>query len=139
MCGTLKYENTAGKIGKIPPGCSPKQVTTIIREDGSHDIAQWLGHIRGEKGPPALPHERVLIPAREYTEKDTPFQVPPGKAIEAYLITSPNYPQGEGVFIVTRPATEEELKICPHPRHPTFCEMTLTTSEAGPIAAKRQV
>lgn len=111
MCGTLKYENVNHKIG---------QIVVAHTHDGGTRYTKWLGHIREENGPPKLPHERVKIQVDEYTEAGVSFKVPPNMAIDAYLIKSENYPDGQGVFIITRDAHPEELARCPHLRHPKF-------------------
>ncbi len=86
--------------------------------------APWLGHVRSETQDKILKDagspERINIPATEYTERGVPFSVPPGHAIEGVLIKNKNFPQGQGIFIVTRPVSEEEKKKCSHPRHPKF-------------------
>lgn len=119
MCGTLKYEGTSKKIGKVLGITVDRNQNAIaIRSDGSHIIAQWLGFVRSESGLPKLPHEIVHLPAKVYYEQGVPFSVPPGKAIKAFLVNCKNYPTGKGIFIITRNATPEELKRCKHPRHP---------------------
>ena len=109
MCGTIKYEGVARKIGDLVP------------YNGANGIqyAPWLGHSRQESAipPNSTP---VSLPVDSYTEKGVPFAVPTGKQIDAYLVSSPNFPQGKGIFIITRPVTDEEKKLCTHPRHPRF-------------------
>ena len=121
MCGTLKYEMTAKKIGN-PISATPNQIVSVQKGDGSMVMSRWLGHIREESGTPVLAHEPVKIYATQYTEKNVPFLVPLDKAIDAYLIFSDNYPGGKGVFIITRKATNKELLRCKHPRHPRFID-----------------
>jgi hypothetical protein len=111
VCGTIKYEGISRKIGdlveyEVPP---TRAIWT----------APWLGHCREESGIPENATE-VKIFAGSYTEKGVEFSVPPGKKINAYLIKSPHFPGGEGIFLITRPVTQEELKRCQHPRHPKY-------------------
>ena len=120
MCGTLKYEVTGKKIGNLT--ATPNQPVTVEKMDGSSQLVRWLGHIREESGPPKPPHEQVRIPVTEYTEGGVVFQVPRGKALEGYIIKSPNFPSGEGLFLITRNATPTELKRCRHPRHPRIVD-----------------
>lgn len=108
MCGTIKYENIAGRIGHLVP---------VITSSGKIREVPWLGHSRSESLQPKN-SEKVYISVSEYTERDISFSVPKGKVIEGWLVQSPNFPRKEGLFIITRPATQEELKKCPHPRHP---------------------
>lgn len=111
MCGTIKYEGVANKIGHLVyfevPNCRGRLSAT------------WLGHCRSEKGAPPNSQEVTLI-GTSYTEKGIEFSIPQGYAISAYLIDSPNFPNGKGIFVRTRDATSEELKKCSHPRHPVL-------------------
>jgi hypothetical protein len=114
MCGSIKYENIAHKIGNL---------VTVFKQTGEKIEAPWLGHIRDDNPNPPADKETVVIPVKEYTEKGVWFSVPENYAIEANLITNKAFPNGYGVFIVTRNATKEELKKCSHPRHPRFLKL----------------
>lgn len=111
MCGSLRLEGFEKKIGVTIP---------IITNKNEHLDVQWLGHHRSEnpKDPPNSERVRVLTSA--YTEKEVEFPVPEGQCIEGLLVKHKNFPNGTGLFIVTRPATKEELTKCKHPRHPVF-------------------
>lgn len=101
------------KIGHILP----------VQVAGETQEVPWLGHARSEtlEKNGFLPNQQMgTITPKEYTEKGVPFKVPPGKSIEVVITTSSNFPSGKGAFIVTRPASAEELKRCPYPRHPKF-------------------
>jgi len=111
MCGTIAYENTSHKIGNL---VAYQDEDRILR-------APWLGHARQESPRPAN-SKLVKLIAETYTEKGVEFQVPQGKQVEAYLVKNSNFPKGEGLFVITRDATPEELKRCPHPRHPRFTQ-----------------
>jgi hypothetical protein len=121
MCGTIKYEHTAHKIGYLTSRIN--HPIAIYTEDRQHLLVKWLGHIREESGLPKLYHEVVKIYAYEYTEKSIPFKVDKKQAIKGFLIYSQNYPGGRGLFIQTRPATKKELERCPSsPRHPVLID-----------------
>ena len=126
MCGTIKYEGTAHKIGGISGATSHSvkscPIIVCIKSDGSKEEARLLGHRREESEliRPTPSSQLVKLPITQYTERDVVFTVPKGMAVSALLVWNKNFPEGKGIFIITRDATKEELIQCPHPRHPRF-------------------
>lgn len=112
MCGSLRFEKMNKVIGELVPILDTSKVLRWVR---------WQGHHRSEK---ELPEGAVTvkIPVTEYSEKNVPFQVGEGKAIEALYVKKDTFPGGEAVFIITRPASKEELKKSPAPRHPRIID-----------------
>lgn len=109
ICGSIKYEKTFKKIGTLIP----------VQYQGEISHIPWLGHIRDDN-PKVNDHLITKLSVSHYTEKGTEFVVPYEHKIEARIILSKNFPQGKGIFIVTRQATKEELLKNKHPRHPRF-------------------
>jgi len=123
MCGTLKLEDIKGRIGNLL--VRDKPWVTVELPDGSTESAPILGFKREES--PLLPdiQEEVVIPhVVSYTERDSnlgdiEFELPENsRGIRAVLTRRDTLPHGKGVFIVTRPATRDELRRCNHRRHP---------------------
>lgn len=126
MCGEIGYENISKKIGSeahtVTSSYKRNDMVMAVSRDATIHQALWLGHTRSETPISPEGAELVILPIKNYTEKGVWFNVPEGKAIEAFLVKNPNFKLagGQGIFIVTRPATSEELKKCSHPRHPKF-------------------
>ncbi len=110
-CADARREGINHRIGSLVPYRGPL----------GEGQAPWLGHSRTES--PTPPNSTpVQLDFESYVEKGVRFEVPRGKSVEAYLVKNDRFPQGEGLFIVTRPATQEELARCPHPRHPKLVD-----------------
>jgi len=123
MCGSISYEGTDKKIGNITTLSNyvvkDMLCVPILLPNGQTEVVQLLGHSRSERGDP--PNSvRVKIAASSYTEKGVEYSVPENKCIGAVLVTSKSFPEGKGIFIVTREATPAEKQKCSHPRHPVF-------------------
>lgn len=117
MCSSLKLERKDKLVGH-PNTYKVMDQIPVLKNDGSEEKVQWLGHIREESGTPKLQYEKVFLPVREYVEKDIEFKVPQGKKVSGYIIHSKFCPKKKGLFIVTRKATQQELAKCKTNRHP---------------------
>jgi hypothetical protein len=111
ICGSLRSENIDKKIGNPVP---------IRFSNGSTSEGVWWGHHRLENKRTPENSTLVTIPAESYTEREVEFSIPEGAEISALLVENDRFPNGSGIFIITRPATLSELKKCKHPRHPKF-------------------
>ena len=126
MCGSLKLECRAKLIGNEPVIVKSRPVIPITLSTGEEINAPILGFCREESNPP--PNSiRGIIRATEYTERDSKkglvsFQVPKNKVIAAYIVSNPNFPNGKGIFIITRPVSLEEKLQADHPRHPKLVD-----------------
>jgi hypothetical protein len=123
MCGSLRYENVGHTVGRLvtPYGKGDDYTIEYITEYGKAGTAPFLGHSRSENTWPnnSVP---VRIYAATYTELGVEFTIPEGHYIEAALVSNKTFERfgGAGIFIRTRRATAEELKRCPHDRHPVL-------------------
>ena len=115
MCDTIKYIMTNHRFG-YPILTSPGCMISIQKEDGSFIMSKWLGDDTEISSTQNT--ELVKIYAIEYMSKGVVFKVSGRKVIQAYLANHNKSYNQKGVFIVTRAAKEEELKLCPASRRP---------------------
>lgn len=108
-CGSLKLENINKRIGDL---------VAYTYDTGEEGESIWYGFHRSEKPIDSSFQEEVRINAISYTEKGVEFQVDKGKVLSAVLTKKDSLPRGNGLFIQTRNATEEEMERVKHPRHP---------------------
>lgn len=119
MCCNARREGIDYKIGHLVP---------CRLSNGREIHLPWYGFTREESRIPdgSTP---VKIEWTSYQEKGregiVDFKVSGNQAIQAYIVKNPKFPQGEGLFVVTRRATSVELLRCSHTRHPKLIQRSL--------------
>jgi hypothetical protein len=116
MCTALKIGSVDKHLGDLIP------VEILLCTDNPNPIMEvrWLGHHNVRRRLNVDTQRIAVVRAVSYEEKGTWFDVPKGKNITVVLTETPSFPEEKGAFVLTRPATEDELAECSCIQHPFF-------------------